>query len=70
MGKGLEILVSELQKQNQILQIARQEAEEKTRFFEEKAKLEELKNASKKIQNTDAPAKVYMSDLERGKKYF
>ena len=41
MGKGLEILVSELQKQNQILQIARQEAEEKTRFFEEKAKLAE-----------------------------
>ncbi len=35
MGKGLEILVSELQKQNQILQTARQEAEEKTKLAEE-----------------------------------
>lgn len=35
MEKGLEILVSELQKQNQILQTARQEAEEKTKLAEE-----------------------------------
>ena len=41
MENGLEILVSELQKQNQILQIARQEADEKSRLFEEKAKLAE-----------------------------
>ncbi len=41
MEKGLEILVSELQKQNQILQTAKQEAEQKTRFFEEKTKLAE-----------------------------
>lgn len=39
MENGLEILVSELQKQNQILKIARQEADEKSRLFEEKAKL-------------------------------
>lgn len=37
MGKGLEILVSELQKQNQILQTARQEAEDKARLAEESA---------------------------------
>ena len=35
MEKGLEILVLELQKQNQILQTARQEAEEKTKLAEE-----------------------------------
>lgn len=39
MENGLEILVSELQKQNQILQIARREAEEKATVFEGIAKL-------------------------------
>ena len=41
MGNGLEIQVLELQKQNQILQIAGQEAEVKAKFFEGIAKLAE-----------------------------
>ncbi len=50
--------------------IANEAAAKEKLEAEEKAKLEELKNAPKKVQNTEAPAKVYMSDLERGKKYF
>ena len=42
MGNGLENQVSELQKQNQILQIARQEAEAKAKVFEGIAKLAEV----------------------------
>ena len=41
MENGLEILVSELQKQNQILQTAMQEAEQKAKLFEDKVKLTE-----------------------------
>jgi transposase len=54
MENGLEILVSELQKQNQILQIARQEAEQKARLFEESAKLaeESAKSAEESVQKT------------------
>jgi hypothetical protein len=43
MENGLKILVSELQKQNQILQIAMLEAEEKAKLHEEKAILFEGK---------------------------
>ena len=61
MENGLEILVSELQKQNQILQTARQEAEEKARLFEDEAKLaresaklaeESAKLAEQSVQKT------------------
>jgi transposase len=54
MGEGLEILVSELQKQNQILQTAMQEAEQKATLFEESAKLfeESAKSAEESVQKT------------------
>lgn len=50
----MEILVSGLQKQNQILQIARQKAEQKARLFEDEAKLakESAKSAEESVQKT------------------
>jgi len=54
MENGLKILVSELQKQNQILQTAMLEAEEKAKLHEEKAILFEgkVKLAEESVQKT------------------
>ncbi len=52
MENGLEILVSELQKQNQILQIFNQSAEEKTRLIEQKLirSEEKVKKAEEEVK--------------------
>src|SRR5665647_1466827 len=62
MENGLEILVSELQKQNQILQIARREAEEKATVFEGIAKLAKVVAKRNEEANQLAEEAVQMAE--------
>ena len=69
MGNGLEKQVSELQEQNQILQNARLQAEEKLRFLEEKTKLVEqlAKMAEEKAQVAEEEIKSKNETIEKTK---
>lgn len=69
MGNGLEKQVSKLQEKNQILQNARQEAEEKLKFLEEKTKLVEqlVKMAEEKAQVAEEEIKSKNEAIEKAK---
>lgn len=69
MGNGLEKQVSELQEQNQILQNARLQAEEKLKFLEEKTKLVEqfAKMAEEKAQVAEEEIKSKNEAIEKAK---